>query len=165
MRISVYWTCTFGANEDRRGRAVKTALLSEVQRTLARLPLRFSIERRPVLAAAAATAAAPPPPLGADGRGNLESMDGSGVELQEQGEAAVEGQQQQQALAPHMALIGARVGKGAGGGVLKGVQRAVGAAGATWPGAVGTGGGARAAPVAAAGSAAPQMTLPSGLRM
>jgi hypothetical protein len=47
----VFWQCTFSANEDRRARVVKTAVLTAVNAALAGLPLEFTIERRPLPAA------------------------------------------------------------------------------------------------------------------
>jgi hypothetical protein len=144
VRISVYWQCSFGANEDRRARIVKNAVISEVQSCLARLlPLSFTIERRParpvvwggVVSARASdgTGGGPdseePGPSGATWNGQ---QLGQEHPPQEQGQ----GQQEQQQRLQLSVAGAANLGRAAGGGALGTAPQALGGIGSSWlPGA------------------------------
>lgn len=140
VRISIFWMCTFGANDDGRGRHVKTALLAHVQGALAGVrELSFTIERRGRGAG-----------VGAAG-GAGEAIEGQGADIDGVPQVAAGGSWQADAgdgggswnsrmvagAGPAIsALAAARAGKGAGGGGLGALPAAaLGRVGASWLGA------------------------------
>jgi hypothetical protein len=157
VRISIYWQCSFGANEDRRGRAFKTVLLSEVQACLAALPpdqLRFTLER-------------PAPTFGLRLSGGERDGDGGGGGGDDDGSAEGEGAAVARWRPAARARVGTRAGAGGGGGALASLRGAAGTVGAGWPGAAaaglgagGGGGGAAAAPAAFRPGASAHVVLP-----
>jgi len=186
-RISVYWQCTFGGNEDARARAVKAGVLTELQECMAGLQvLEFTIERRGGgLVAHAGSGGGGEEEEGGgkgEGAGGVASGAAASTAAGEDPAAAAQavqhlGQQEadqhqqppfdHQQRSSRLALVGARTGAGAGGDVLAGVAGAVGTVGATWPGPgrAGVKGGRGPGGGPAGASGAPQMALPPGFKL